>query len=118
MGTDRTVILTTQMRREQCDTPHRRPVPQIEGIAVQMLEDLGRPNLGRGDRTATLRGIGQGGHLIGRVPLACGQISRTPQEPSAWCQSAGYPDSKWVCSPLSPVGSSEDLWLLRRSGCQ
>ena len=66
MGTDRTVILTTQMRREQFDTPHRRPVPQMEGMAAQMLEDLGRRNLGRGHRTATSRGIGQDGRLMAR----------------------------------------------------
>ena len=59
METNRAVILTTQMRREQFDTPHRRPVPQIEGITAQMLEDLGRSH-----RTATPRGIGQRGHLM------------------------------------------------------
>jgi hypothetical protein len=41
MGRDRTVVLATQLRRQQCDTPHRRSVPQMEEIAVQMLEDLG-----------------------------------------------------------------------------
>ena len=66
METNRAVILTTQMRREQFDTPHRRPVPQTEGIAAQRLEDRGGRNLGRGDRTATPRGISQGGHLMAR----------------------------------------------------
>ena len=72
MGRDRTVILATQMRRQQFDTPHRRPVPQMEGIAAQMLQDLGSRNLGRGHRTATPRGIGQRGHL-----MAC-QIALEP----------------------------------------
>ena len=66
MGPDRTVILTTQMRREQCDTPHRRPVPQMEGSAAQRREDLGRRNVGRRPRTAAPRGIDQGGHLMAR----------------------------------------------------
>ena len=38
----------------------------MEGIASQMLEDMGSRHLGRGHRTATPRGIGQGGHLMAR----------------------------------------------------
>jgi hypothetical protein len=83
MGTDRTVILTTQIRREQFDAPRRRPVPQMEGSAAQMLEDLGRRNLGRGHRTATSRGIGQDGHLMARqralAPVVDGLTTDTRQ---------------------------------------
>lgn len=66
MGRDWTVVLATQMRRQQFHTPHRRPVPQMEGIAAQMLEDIGGRNLGCKHRTATPRGIDQGGHLMAR----------------------------------------------------
>ena len=66
MGRDRTVVLAPQMRRQQFNTPHRRPVPQMEGIAAQMLEDMGGRNLGCDHRTATPRGISQGGHLMAR----------------------------------------------------
>ena len=66
MRTERTVILMTQMRREQFDTPHRRPGPQMKGMAVQMPENLGSRHLGCGHRTATPRGITQGGHLMAR----------------------------------------------------
>jgi hypothetical protein len=66
MRTARTVLLMTQMRREQCDTPPRRPVPQMKGIAVQMPENLGSRHLGRGHRTATPRGLNPGGHLLAR----------------------------------------------------
>jgi len=66
MGIDRTVVLTTQMRRQQFDTPHRCPIAQPEGIALQMLEDMGGRNLGCSYRTATPGCIGQGGHLMAR----------------------------------------------------
>jgi hypothetical protein len=66
MGTEGTIVLAAQMRRQQCDTPDRRPVPQTEGIAAQSLEDLGGGNLGRSDRTATPRGIRQDRHLMAR----------------------------------------------------
>ncbi len=66
MGINRTVVLATQMRRQQFDTPHRGPVAQPEGIASQVLEDMGGRNLGRGHRTAAPWGIGQGDHLMAR----------------------------------------------------
>jgi hypothetical protein len=38
----------------------------MEGIALQMLEELGSRNLGCSHGTATPRGIGQGRHLMAR----------------------------------------------------
>ena len=66
MGIDWTVVLATQMRRQQLDTPHRCPVAQPEGIASQVLEDMGGRNPGRGHRTAAPWGIDQSGHLMAR----------------------------------------------------
>ena len=66
MGRDWTVVLATQMRRQQFHTPHRRPVAQLEGIASQMLEDMGGRHPGRGHGTSTPWGIGQGGYLMAR----------------------------------------------------
>jgi hypothetical protein len=66
MRSNGAVVLATQMRRQQFDTPYRRSVPQMERIAVQMLEDMGGRNLGCGHRTTTPRGIGPGGHLMAR----------------------------------------------------
>jgi hypothetical protein len=66
MGTDRTGVLATQMRRQQLDTPHGRPVAQLQGIAPQMLEDMGGRNPGRRHRTTAPWSIGQGGHLMAR----------------------------------------------------
>ena len=60
------MVLATQMRREQLNTPHRGPVAQPEGIASQMLEDMGGRNPGRSHRTTAPWGIGQGGHLMAR----------------------------------------------------
>jgi len=71
------------MRRQQCDTPHRRPVAQLEGIASQMLEDMGGRNPGRGHGTSTPWGIGQGGHLMARQialePVVDGLLTDTRQ---------------------------------------
>ena len=54
------------MRRQEFDTPHSRSVAQLEGIASQMLEDMGGRNPGRSHRTTAPWGIGQGGHLMAR----------------------------------------------------
>jgi hypothetical protein len=66
MGVDWTMVLATQMRREQLHTPHRGPVAQPEGIALQMLEDMGSRNPGRSHRTTAPWGIDQSDHLMAR----------------------------------------------------
>jgi hypothetical protein len=66
MEIDRTVVLATEMCRQQFDTPHRGPVAQPEGIASQVLEDMGGRDPWRGHRTAAPWGIGQDGHLMAR----------------------------------------------------
>jgi len=60
------MVLATQMRREQLHTPHRGPVAHPEGIASQMLEDMGGRNPGRSHRTTAPWGIGQSGPLMAR----------------------------------------------------
>jgi len=89
------------MRREQFDAPHRRPVPQMEGIAAQRLEALDRRNLGRGHRTATSRGIGQDGHLMARqralAPVVDGLPTDTRPVPRPRCSSPlGPPTARLV----------------------
>ena len=83
MGRDRTVVLATQMRRQQFDTPHRCPIAQQEGIALQVLEDMGGRNLGCSHRTATPGCIGQGGHPMTRQivlePVVDGLLTDTRQ---------------------------------------
>ena len=64
MRIDRTVVLATQMRGQQFDTPHGCAVAQPEGVASQVLENVGGRNLGRRYRPAAPWGIGQGSHLM------------------------------------------------------
>jgi hypothetical protein len=58
------VVLATQMRRQQFDAPHRRPVAQPERVASQVIQAPGGRNPWGCQRPTASRSIGENGHVM------------------------------------------------------